>query len=170
MLIQWARPRLSSIQRACQRCLPVPVLALFGADSPLGIQQWLNRRVTCPNKCSRTQSRSQSLLAVCPTSTRLSAKGPSQKGTGTPTTSTPLARRAARGEAGTAGPVPHRVCRGASLPNVRHWGWRRAPAPSNPRPLDEVTRPVAHQDTPPLEQVRSGIGRLHPVPDHVRQG
>ena len=25
-------------------------------------------------------------------------------------------------------------CRGASLPNVIHWGWRGAPAPSNPRP------------------------------------
>ena len=34
----------------------------------------------------------------------------------------------------------------------------------------EVTRPVVHQDTPALEQVRAGIGRLHPVPNHMRQG
>ena len=37
-------------------------------------------------------------------------------------------------------------------------------------PFGEVTRPVVHQDTPALEQVRAGIGRLDPVPDHMRQG
>ena len=37
-------------------------------------------------------------------------------------------------------------------------------------PVGQVTRPVVHQDTPALEQVRAGIGRLHPVPDHMRQG
>ena len=37
-------------------------------------------------------------------------------------------------------------------------------------PLGQVTRPVVHQDTPAFEQVRAGIGRLHPVADHVRQG
>ena len=39
-----------------------------------------------------------------------------------------------------------------------------------PRPSGQVTRPVAHQDLPAFEQVRAGIGRLHPVPDHMRQG
>ena len=34
----------------------------------------------------------------------------------------------------------------------------------------EVGGPVVHQDTPALEQVRAGIGRLDPVPDHMRQG
>ena len=37
-------------------------------------------------------------------------------------------------------------------------------------PLGQVTRPVIHQDLPAFEQVRAGIGRLHPVPDHMRQG
>ena len=37
-------------------------------------------------------------------------------------------------------------------------------------PLVQVPRPVVHQDTPSFEQVRAGIGRLHPVPDHMRQG
>ena len=39
-----------------------------------------------------------------------------------------------------------------------------------PHPLGQVTCPVVHQDTPAFEQVRAGIGRLHPVPDHMRQG
>ena len=39
-----------------------------------------------------------------------------------------------------------------------------------PPPLGQVTRPVVHQDTPALKQVRAGIGRLDPVPDHMRQG
>ena len=39
-----------------------------------------------------------------------------------------------------------------------------------PRPLGQVTRPVVHQDMPAFEQVRAGIGRLDPVPDHMRQG
>ena len=47
----------------------------------------------------------------------------------------PVRRHDAPCEAGTAGPAAHRgQCRGASLPNVIHWGWRGAPAPSNPRP------------------------------------
>ena len=37
-------------------------------------------------------------------------------------------------------------------------------------PPGQKTRPVIHQDTPALEQVRGGIGRLDPVPDHMRQG
>ena len=37
-------------------------------------------------------------------------------------------------------------------------------------PLGQVTRPVVHQDTPALKQVRASIGRLDPVPDHMRQG
>ncbi len=37
-------------------------------------------------------------------------------------------------------------------------------------PLGQITRPVVHQDTPSLEQVGAGMGRLHPVPDHMRQG
>ena len=37
-------------------------------------------------------------------------------------------------------------------------------------PLSQVTRPVVHQDTLALEQFRAGIGRLHPVADHMRQG
>ncbi len=36
--------------------------------------------------------------------------------------------------------------------------------------LGQVTRPIVHQDTLALEQVRAGAGRLHPVPDHMRQG
>ena len=44
----------------------------------------------------------------------------------------------------------------------------RAPAP--PRPLSQVTRPVVHQDTPPLEQVRAAVGRLDTVADHMCQG
>ena len=39
-----------------------------------------------------------------------------------------------------------------------------------PRPWGQVTRPVVHQDTPALEQVRAGIGCLDPVPDDMRQG
>ncbi len=34
----------------------------------------------------------------------------------------------------------------------------------------QVTRPVVHQDTAALEQVRAGIGCLHPVPNDMRQG
>ena len=37
-------------------------------------------------------------------------------------------------------------------------------------PPGQVTRPVIHQDTPALEQVGAGIGRLDPVADHMRQG
>ena len=37
-------------------------------------------------------------------------------------------------------------------------------------PLVQVTRPVVHQDTPALEQVRTRIGRLDPVADHMSQG
>ena len=36
-------------------------------------------------------------------------------------------------------------------------------------PLGQVTRPIVHQDTPPLKQVRAGIGRFDLVPDNVRQ-
>ena len=38
------------------------------------------------------------------------------------------------------------------------------------RPLGQVMRPVAHQDRPPLERVRAGMGRFDPVPGHMRQG
>ena len=41
---------------------------------------------------------------------------------------------------------------------------------SVPRPLGQITRPVVHQPALALEQVRAGIGRLDPVPDHMRQG
>lgn len=37
-------------------------------------------------------------------------------------------------------------------------------------PLGQVTRPVFHRDTAMLEQVRAGIGCLHPVPDYMHQG
>ena len=37
-------------------------------------------------------------------------------------------------------------------------------------PLGQVTRPVVHQDSPALEQVRAGIGRLDTVANHMRQG
>ena len=37
-------------------------------------------------------------------------------------------------------------------------------------PLGQVTRPVVHQDTPALEQVGAGIGRLYTVPDRMCQG
>ena len=36
------------------------------------------------------------------------------------------------------------------------------------RPLVQETRPVVHQDTLALEQVRAGIGRLDLVPDCMR--
>ena len=36
-------------------------------------------------------------------------------------------------------------------------------------PLGQVTRPILHQDTPPLEQVRAGIGGFDLIPDNVRQ-
>ena len=39
-----------------------------------------------------------------------------------------------------------------------------------PRPVDQVPPPVAHQRTLAFEQVGSGIGRLDPVADHMRQG
>ena len=39
-----------------------------------------------------------------------------------------------------------------------------------PRPLGQVPRPLVHQCPPALEQVQAGIGRLHPVLDHMRQG
>ena len=38
-----------------------------------------------------------------------------------------------------------------------------------PRPLGQVTRPVLYQDTLALKQIRARIGRLDPVPDHMRQ-
>ena len=56
--------------------------------------------------------------------------------------------RRARG--GRAGPAAHVAqCRGASLPNVIHWGWRGAAAPSNPRPGEAppcllITPPPSH--------------------------
>ena len=67
------------------------------------------------------------------------------------------------------------------LPRARSacWTWCGQPIPWAsllqglrilPRPLGQVTRPVVHQDTPAFEQVRAGIGRLDPVPDHMRQG
>ena len=37
-------------------------------------------------------------------------------------------------------------------------------------PLSQVTCPVVHQDPRALKQVRAGIGRLHPIPDRMRQG
>ena len=52
-----------------------------------------------------------------------------------PPTCTPLARRAAAPcEAGRRGAGARTALSagGASLPNVIHWGWRGAPAPSNP--------------------------------------
>ncbi len=39
-----------------------------------------------------------------------------------------------------------------------------------PRLLGQVTCPVLHQDTPAVEQVGAGIGRLDPVANHMRQG
>ena len=36
-------------------------------------------------------------------------------------------------------------------------------------PLGQVARPVVHQDTPPFEQVRAGMGRVDPIPDHMSQ-
>ena len=36
--------------------------------------------------------------------------------------------------------------------------------------LGQVTCPVVHQDTPAVEQVRTGIGRLDTVLDHMCQG
>ena len=56
-----------------------------------------------------------------------------------PSTCTPLARRAAAPcEAGRRGAGARTALSagGASLPNVIHWGWRGAPAPSNPDPGD----------------------------------
>ncbi len=46
--LQPAPPCLPWTDRARQRCLPGPVLALCGADSPLGIHRWLDRRGTSP--------------------------------------------------------------------------------------------------------------------------
>ena len=37
-------------------------------------------------------------------------------------------------------------------------------------PPGQITRPVIHQDTPALEQVGAGIGRLDPVANHMRKG
>ena len=39
-----------------------------------------------------------------------------------------------------------------------------------PIPLGKVTRPVVHEPTATFEQVRAGVGRLDPVPNHMRQG
>ena len=36
-------------------------------------------------------------------------------------------------------------------------------------PAGQVAGPVIHEPAATLEQVRAGIGRLHPVPDHMRQ-
>ena len=53
---------------------------------------------------------------------------------------------------------------------------RRRPGPrpqslgAHHRPLPgEVLRPIVHQQPPPLEQIRPGVGRLHVVLDDVRQ-
>ena len=56
------------------------------------------------------------------------------------------ARRARRGQRGRRRTAQ---CRGASLPNVIHWGWRGAAAPSNPRPGEAppcllITPPPSH--------------------------
>ena len=48
------------------------------------------------------------------------------------------ARRGLRGRRRNA------KCRGASLPNVIHWRWRGAPAPSNPRPGRALPWPLHH--------------------------
>ena len=36
-------------------------------------------------------------------------------------------------------------------------------------PLGQVTRPVLHQDTPAVEQVGAGIGRLDHLPGMIRR-
>ena len=74
---------------------------------------------------------------------------------------------------------PPRACAGRAW-QVQTIGARPAPAhnPACAHPdgllrslmAVEVGGPVVHQDTPALEQVRAGIGRLDPVPDHMRQG
>ena len=58
-----------------------------------------------------------------------------------------LARRAAAPcEAGRRGAGARTALSagGASLPNVIHWGWRGAPAPSNPRPGGALPWPPHH--------------------------
>ena len=60
-----------------------------------------------------------------------------------------VARRARRGHAARR----NAQCRGASLPNVIHWGWRGAPAPSNPRPGGT---PPAPPSPPPLPSPSPG--------------
>ena len=46
-------PPLCRIAWARQRCLPVPVLALFGANSPRGIHRWLTAGAQVLFRCSR---------------------------------------------------------------------------------------------------------------------
>ena len=79
---------------------------------------------------------------LCPPPWRSSAEK------GALTTSTrlvrPPTRRARRGQRGRRRTAS---CRGASLPNVIHWGWRGAPAPSNP---DRRERSPGLPITPPL--------------------
>ena len=49
------------------RCLPVPVPALHGANSPRGIHRWLNRRGTSPCQVCLSAGISLVLPAACPT-------------------------------------------------------------------------------------------------------
>ena len=57
-----------------------------------------------------------------------------------------------------------------SFQNLSAWASLLSGLQVLPHPSGEVTSPVVHQDTPAFEQVGAGIGRLHAVPDHMRQG
>ena len=62
---------------------------------------------------------------------------------------------------------------GAKGVSTRPAGSRGLFSPRTPDPpstLGPGNAPVAHQETPALEQVRADKGRLHPVPDHMRVG
>ena len=85
-------PPVCRIQRARQRCLPVPVLALNGANSPRGIHRWLTAGAPVPPRCSRHRGQ---LVAPggLPDSTRLTARSRSERYRGR---EKPIARRPGR--------------------------------------------------------------------------
>ena len=71
-------PPICRISRARQRCLPVPVLALCGANSPRGIHRWLNAGAQVLFRCSRHRDPAVAPGGL-PDSARLPARSHSER-------------------------------------------------------------------------------------------
>ena len=108
----------------------------------------------------------EEVVRATPTFWPLVRHGGGQRGTGVRTPLVPLAggRSHHRDPCGKAAML--KTCPGQPIP----WASLLQGLQILSRPLGQVTRPVVHQDTPAFEQVRAGIGRLHPVAGHLRQG